>query len=97
MHRLDGPAAIPLDRHAVTAARPYLAQIAVRLRSSRPVAPHGVARALRLLTVGSAPLYAPSTAADLRHEASLVLFWLEPAPQSPDPSFSSADHPNLAP
>src|SRR6476469_8149899 len=74
-------AAVPVDRRAVTAARPYLAQLIEVLRSSKEIAPQGVARARRLLTEGSSPLYAPCEPSDLRHEAHLALFWLEPAPQ----------------
>src|SRR2546421_11239517 len=40
-------AAVPIDRRAVATARPYIAQLVEALRSPAPVAPSGVARALR--------------------------------------------------
>jgi hypothetical protein len=79
-------AAAPIDRRAVDDARPYLAQLAAMLRSPEPVAPRGVARALRLLTEVPSPLYAPAEPADLRREAGLALFWLDPAPREPLPA-----------
>jgi hypothetical protein len=82
-------AAAPIDRRAVNAARPYLAQLAAALRSPEPVAPHGVARALRLLTDVPSPLYAPAEPSDLRREAGLALFWLDPAPRLPHPTLST--------
>jgi hypothetical protein len=89
-------AAVPVDRRAVIAARPYLAQLIEVLRSPREIAPQGVARARRLLTEGSSPLYAPSEPSDLRHEAHLALFWLEPAPQPVDAALAAADGSNVA-
>ncbi|HEV7461952.1 MAG TPA: hypothetical protein VGN78_15550 [Solirubrobacteraceae bacterium] len=83
-------AAAPVDRRAVDDARPYLAQLAAMLRSAEPVAPQGVARALRLLTEVPSPLYAPAEPSDLRHEAGLALFWLDPAPREPLPAAAAA-------
>jgi hypothetical protein len=82
-------AAAPIDRGAVNAARPYLAQLAAVLRSPAPVAPQGVARALRLLSDVASPLYAPAEPSDLRHEAALALFWLDPAPRTLHPALST--------
>jgi hypothetical protein len=75
-------AAVPVDRRAVDQARPYLAQLADALRSPRPVAPDGVARARRLLTDVHSPLYASGEPAQLRDAAGRALRELDPAPPS---------------
>jgi hypothetical protein len=73
-------AAVPVDRSAVTYARPYLVELIDVLRSSSEVAPQGVARAARLLTDVASPLYPPARPSDLLGEVRLTLFWLDPAP-----------------
>jgi hypothetical protein len=76
-------AAVPINRRAVATARPYLTQLIETLRSPSPVAPQGVARALRLLTDAASPLYAPVEPADLRHAAGQALWELDPALRAP--------------
>jgi hypothetical protein len=76
-------AAVPINRRAVHAARPYLVQLIETLRSPAPVAPQGVARALRLLTDAASPLYPPAQPADLRHAAGQALWELDPALRGP--------------
>ena len=78
-------AAVPIDRRAIETARPYLAQLVEALRSPAPVAPSGVARALRLLTDARSPLYAPAEPADLRHAAGQALWELDPVLRAPEP------------
>ena len=78
-------AAVPIDRRAIETARPYLAQLVEALRSPAPVAPNGVARALRLLTDARSPLYAPAEPADLRHAAGQALWELDPVLRAPEP------------
>jgi hypothetical protein len=81
-------AAAPVDRRAVNAARPYLAQLVEVLRSSRPVAPRGVAQALRLLTNVPSPLYAPAEPSELRFAAGQALRSLDAAADRPHPTLS---------
>ena len=76
-------AAVPVNRRAVQSARPYLVQLIEALRSPAPVAPQGVARALRLLTDAGSPLYPPAQPADLRHAAGQALWELDPALRAP--------------
>jgi hypothetical protein len=58
-------AAVPVDPHAIGAARPAvaqlaLAQLAAALRSPEPVEPSGMARVRLLLTDPASPLYVPA-------------------------------------
>ena len=72
-------AAVPVNRQAVEAARPYVAQLVEVLRSTAPVAPCGVVRARRLLTDGASPLYRPASSSQLRDAAGQALRSLDPA------------------
>jgi hypothetical protein len=81
-------AAVPVDRRAVARARPYLAAIIELLRSPNDVAPHGVARASRMLTDVASPLYASDEPTALRDESRMTLFWLDPAPNPANPTLS---------
>src|SRR5207244_280944 len=64
------------------------AQLVAALRSPAPVAPNGVARALRLLTDACSPLYAPAEPPDLRHAAGQGLWELDPVLRPPEPAAS---------
>jgi hypothetical protein len=64
LHDLDHPhpgvsARIPLQRAQVIAARPFVANLAERLREVEHPRAAGVARARLLVTDGGSPLYAP--------------------------------------
>jgi hypothetical protein len=58
VRRRRSPAAAPLARQAIAAARPELEALASALREDAVVAPRGVLLARLLLSDGSGPLYA---------------------------------------
>jgi len=66
-------AAVPLRRREVLAARPWLLQLAERLRSDDPVRAQGVLLAERLLTDGNGPFYLPSSPEDVQRAARAAL------------------------
>src|SRR5438552_4482543 len=69
-------AAIPLNEHALAAARPAIEHLVTALRSSAAARPAGVARAAQLLTESASPLYAPSELDALHRAARSSLFAL---------------------
>jgi len=68
------------DRNGVEAARDELAALADGLTDPRPVAAHGVAQALLLVTDGTGPLYNPGSRASLRAGAARAARELRPWP-----------------
>jgi hypothetical protein len=75
LHELDLPPArvltarAPLQRAQIVAARPFVANLAQRLRDVERPRAAGVACARQLVVDGAGPLYAPSDPGDLAHRA----------------------------
>jgi hypothetical protein len=68
--------AVPLNKREIADARDELAALAERLRATRPVPAHAVARAAMLLSQATSPLYdraSPRRAWDLARTARLAL------------------------
>lgn len=76
-------AAVRSDAREVLSARTVLTALANRLRSGEPVAPHGMAMLLTLLTDGTSPLYLAGEPGTLGSQLRAAAAALEPSDRDP--------------